>query len=301
MVAILLLYSILPRTSPSFREQSLSPIETATTSKDGEEVPTPVATDMPKAVPTNQRIPLDVATMLIAQTPSLTPKAEATQAQVTLTPMQKPKSPSKSMELVYRGHPGSWTYTVVSDGRRERAVINYDDNSAEALHAFAKVNQELVVSPIAAKGGEVVVNITFRTYMGLDYFRSWVAENKLHVKSTLLRVMNDKGTKGILQLSSLPSEVSPLPQSRIDKFLTDQGNAPYRPIGVYSTEATVDAGELVQIANDPLVFIADVTPRYVHDQLTAMSPQDSEPLEITVETHSPFLKMEEIGLKNFEK
>ena len=69
-------------------------------------------------------------------------------------------------------------------------------------------------------------------------------------------------------------------------------------MGVSFTRAWVDSSRLPAIANDPLVYLADVTPNVVRTDLAKAGVADAGTTAIEVDT--PFPAMEHFGLDSFK-
>src|SRR5207253_10164468 len=155
----------------------------------------------------------------------------------------------------------------------------------------------------AKNGGKAWVDITFRTYLEPEQFRTWASKMGLHVMRAELRTVDAQGMSGTLGITTPPASTDPLPQKSLDEGLLAVRKHPgLRTIrGVIYTMADVDATQLPAIAADPLVFLADVTPTYVYNKLVALGWTGVDYNRIGgIPTH-PFPVIESFGLENFQK
>ena len=120
--------------------------------------------------------------------------------------------------VVSRDDFGSWKYTAMRGARGIHAIINYDASSAQALHNYAAANQALA-EQVASNGGEARINITFRSYVQPDHFRSWATAKGLRVERCELRGIDTNGIDTTIYLTLRENETDPLPQGLVDSGL----------------------------------------------------------------------------------
>lgn len=203
---------------------------------------------------------------------------------------------------------GSWSYQAIRDASGAHAgvyvPIHYNYDSIQALRTYA-ANNQLLASKIAAanKGEKTQVYITFRNYIAPDQFRTWAKIMGLHVEQSELRITQTDGTAGTFILDKQATDADPLLQASIDQELAvlQKGPGVQTLQGVFFTRATVDAARLPNIAADPSVFLADVTPNVVRNELTYAGLAKDGELNIEVIPPTPFFMLEQFGLGNFQK
>jgi hypothetical protein len=223
----------------------------------------------------------------------------------SVTVVQPTPSAVRAAEVLERDY-GVWGYKVsryVDAPTTTSGNINYDFDTVAELNAFAAANQVLATS-LASRGGQAEVYVTFRTYLTPEQFRAWIRARGANVGQSMLRTVYPDGQEGTLGQGSHQGDTEPLPQDRLDKALQIQlrGEVKYALTlrGLYYTLITVDATRLPEIAADPLVFIANVTPNVVRNELHAVGWQTQEK-SLFVNPPTPFWKMEELGLENFAR
>jgi hypothetical protein len=184
--------------------------------------------------------------------------------------------------------------------------IDYDAGSVAALRNFADANRKLA-DQLSVQGGSADVYITFRDYVPPDRFRDWAKAMGLSVKKSELRIVGANGQPAIIGIQAgraTDPPNDPLPQTDLDYQISAvraQNEATHKFPAVYFTHATVAAQQLPTLAADPLVFLADVTPTIVRNDLLAagFTTEDWERAQF-MNSHTPFLAMEQYGLENFK-
>lgn len=250
------------------------------------------------STPQDQQM-IGVATLPL---PVLTTQPLAAVISDTSLPVPMPSLTPLPMQEEKQADYGVWQYKAgKSIDLGAHAVITYDQSSVEALQGYAAANHTLA-KQVAAEGGTVQVHITFRDYMAPDQFRTWVKSKGLTVLQTELRAIDAKGMPGTLGV--YPQGDDPLPQTYMSQGLEPQkqlaGDAGTLA-GVFYTYATVDAANLLNISEDPLVFIADVTPNVVRRELITSGWLDVKLENVNVDPPHAFWEMERLGLENFAK
>lgn len=186
---------------------------------------------------------------------------------------------------------GAWSYVVSrgSDGTGTyvAAAVRYDTSSVSSLQAYAAANRVLA-GQLAITEGEVEVLVTFRSYVLPDQFRAWVARKGLTVQTTGLRILDASGRRTGLGVSARQNDV--LPESDLG-WPGDPDTE-----GVIETRGTIPTNRLLDLATDPLVFIPDVTPAVIRQEMSGIV---SDPGEISVSVGGAFWAMEDFGLQNF--
>lgn len=226
------------------------------------------------------------------ETVSPTTGTQTTATQTTPTAVSTP-------EIVERDY-GTWGYTAARFAPETIAVsIRYDLASVDQLSEFAAANQ-ILARDLPSQGGQAEVYITFRNYLTPEQFRTWVRNKGLSIQRSELRTEKPSGHSGTLGQGKHEGDTEPLPQDRLDESLQRMGGQGSTIRGVYFTVASVDAASLPQVASDPLVFIANVTPNVVRNELHAAGWQTREN-SLYVDPPTPFAKMEKLGLENFTR
>lgn|GEM_PF-2316581 len=258
--------------------------------------------EMPVAAPTNN-VPLPEAIQTQAAQATIIAAAPTVIAETATAHALLPTATAASiptLEEVLERDYGTWSYIAGrSSSAGMGASIRYDISSVAALNAYALANRALAAE-LVTRGGEVEVYITFRTYLAPAQFRAWVAANGATVKRSMLRTIYPDGQLGTVGQGTHPGDTEPLPQHRLDQALnpTPRGTRPTLR-GLYWTLITVQATQLPGIVADPLVFLADVTPNVVREDLAAAGWEGVAQAIIDVNPNSPFYMMEELGLENF--
>lgn len=243
-------------------------------------------------------------TQNMATIPSPVPTIYLTYVPSTVTPATpRPTEPPMTVQHLRQMDFGSWSYSA---GRRSDgqvvAGVSYDNATVNDLNLYATANRVLATQ-LASQGGQVRVNITFRTYMQPEAFRTWVSARGLQVDKTELRYVDGSGLDTTVWYK--PLNEGPLPQSFVDQQLewARQNNVGVREFkGVYFTSGSIDTVHLLEIAADPLVFLADVTHQAVRNDLVDAGITGAAQAIVSITPPSPFWKMEHVfGLQNFQR
>lgn len=215
------------------------------------------------------------------------------------TKASAPKQQPQGQE-VKRADFGSWGYVARRDGHGVHAVVSYNPNSIQSLNAYVEANRTLARQLATNKGQRVVVNVTFHKYLAPDEFRAWAGSMGLDVKSTQLRFLDANDLSGTIAIDKQPNESSVLPQDNIDAALKSMrsDNRLREFLGVFYTNATMDVSRLPALANDPLVFLADVTQNVVSKDLLTSGVQGVGANTVTLNLPTPIWQMEKFGLMN---
>jgi len=198
---------------------------------------------------------------------------------------------------------GAWHCTVWNfDGGWGdlAAEVRYDTTSAESIQAYAAANRALV-DQLRNAPQPVRVDVTFRDYLAPDAFRAWVQQSGIRPAYTSLRTLDQQGGRANLVVEATWRD--PIPQAAIDQRIADaqaRGH-PITVLGVIYVTAEIEAAPLAALNNDPLVFLADVTPNIVIRDLRAAHPAVGfpSPYWVRITPESPFLRMEDLGLEHF--
>lgn len=187
-------------------------------------VPLPVRTDVSQHdIPQPEETRIAIATRAVLLATEVVERATGTavaigtiQAYMRLTPTVPPP------EEVGQGDFGTWSYKAYrwhGPNSGIRVVTNYDTSTVESLYAYAKANRELA-DQLADKGGTAQVQITFRTYVEPDQYRSWVKAHGLRVEYSELRLTDvTAGYPPDITAGAPPQGDDPLPPDRIKELL----------------------------------------------------------------------------------
>ncbi len=194
---------------------------------------------------------------------------------------------SSEYETVREQDYGVWSYGATrSEFDPLHANVNYRHNSVQDLKAYVEVNKALLPQ-VVNLGGRVDVAVTFVYPMKADWFRQWAKENKFQVDSAQIDV------GGTMSISGKPDD--PLPQDNINNLMGGffSGNGD----GVFGTYGDVAALSLAKLVAEPKVFLVDVTPAWVRNDLAqaGITEQLKEPVSVAL----PYGWMERLGLENF--
>lgn len=183
----------------------------------------------------------------------------------------------------------TWFYRVALSNPPS-AVVVYTTTSISALQSYAASSRALA-SQLAGQGGQIEVVVTFRSYVSPEQYRSWVAAKGLTPLLTSVRFVDANGLRGATGIAPKDGDVLPLGAQS-----TPASSA---ISGVMAVRGTIAAAQLMQLANDPLVFIPDCTTTKVRHDLTQDNVPGAE--QTTVQLGSPFWDMEDFGLSNFQQ
>lgn len=205
---------------------------------------------------------------------------------------------SGSAQELGRARFDGWGYTVVADpDGSARAQIDYDHGSVADLRRYAATNRALA-HQLATDGAKTLtVSVSFRRPLSVDEFRAWAAKAPLQVDGFQLRLTGTNGQRWTLGGAPTRGElVSAVDLNRNLDRLRAKGAADVR--GVIVAEGTVAAGVYDQLANDPAVFLVDVTPSAARDRIIK-TVRGVDPAHLSVAVAPAFSWMEDLGLENF--
>lgn len=204
---------------------------------------------------------------------------------------------------VYKANLGSWQYEASPKMEFGKDVlylgIYRDDSSVASLKAYVETNRKLAAQ-LAAEGGTAHVMVTFRSYLAPEQFRAWTNKYGINLFEVEMRGMSANGLRVTSAVRpNMPGQPDPLLQSSIDELFGPHrpGDKPSTFNGIFMTRGEVDAKQLPAIANDPLVFLADVTTEYATRDLAAAKIKGAD--KVSSDEHSPIWRMEDYGLQNF--
>jgi hypothetical protein len=277
-------------------------------------IPEPVSTyDYPPPLPVaSQPVPMPIETMWARVTEGAESRlSSATHAAVVATAQQQ-TAQALIMPLLEKDY-GSWGFNAYRYRRSPEYPIDpevqvglhYDKLTVSSLKALALSHQELVHKLAAAGAGrQVEASIIFRTYISPEKFNAWASAVGLHPTYTELRVVYECEKGYVCPSDDFPYEIPPpafraakslqvlselgdaqaLPKRRLESALAKQQDVHHTQHyklremkGVYLTFVTIDAQQLAKIADDPLVFMVDITHDWVQYELevAGVSPREN--------------------------
>jgi hypothetical protein len=177
------------------------------------------------------------------------------------------------------------------------AAVNYDNQSVAGITAYAAANRTLATQ-LAGSGGNVGIEITFRSYLTVEQFRTWVAARGVNATETTLRYVDANGRRVTHGIAARPNDV--LPQTSLELAASPPKNVGGQRTlrGVFQTSGTVAANRLPDLIADTQVLLLDVTPRAVQDDLIAAGVPGGSQAQVQ-RRGTPFWQMEDLGLENF--
>jgi hypothetical protein len=185
---------------------------------------------------------------------------------------------------------GTWRYQLTESLDGLRIHVDFSDASIGDLQSYATANRALLPE-VASLGGRAEVAITFVHTLNPDQFRAWARSKG--IEATLVELRSSApGSTGRATIGIVGTPDDPLPQDRLASH-----NLPIH--GVYAVRGTVEAGRLAEIAADQQVFLVDVTPAWVRNDLAREGIREG--IHPRVNVKSPFWQMEELGLQHFSR
>ena len=198
---------------------------------------------------------------------------------------------------------GIWRYTAhrTATGQIE-AYVEYRRASVADLRAYADANRQLT-NTLATKKGQADVQVTYKEPLSPDVFRNWSTTNGLTVAKAAARTLQGgtmRGTIGVAPGNLRNPGTDPLPLDLLNGQLeaVRRSDPSMQVRGVYAARGTVDASHLTAMIADPRVFLLDVTPTVVRQELAAGGVIGADRADVDVAT--PFWNMEDLGLQNFQ-
>ena len=208
------------------------------------------------------------------------PVIPQTQVLPTLTPLEEVST------LLLRRELGIWEYRALRNNMTGlKAVIDYKHDTPDDIQSYVLANKALITDVIQA-GGRAEVAISFLPPLAPDHFRTWALQRGLQVKQAQLAVGAPGSSGGTLMISGTPDD--PLPLQSVGKF-------PYSGMGgVFGVYGNIDSGQLNSVANDPQVFLLDVTPAWARLDLLRAGILDAQ--QASVYLSLPYGYMEQLDM-----
>lgn len=193
-----------------------------------------------------------------------------------------------------------WGYTLVApaDGSGvTEAFVKYDAATATDLQRYAATNRVLAQQLAAKRQPELAASVSFRRPLSVDEFRAWAARVPLRIESFQLRLMGSEGQRWTL--GGTPSQGNLIATDDLQRNLTHLATKGVTDLrGVITVEGRIKVTAYDRLANDPAVFLADVTRSAVASHVSETVPA-VDANRLTVLVSPAFWRMEELGLENF--
>ena len=193
-----------------------------------------------------------------------------------------------------------WGYVVVADPDGfARAHVEFDRATAAQLHHYVAVNRALAHQVANSGQKDLSVTVSFRKPLSIDEFRDWARKVPLRVSGYQLRIVAADGRRWTLGGAPQGTELVSTPDvQRHLSNLAAKGATDVR--GIIVAEGVVDAAAYDQLANEPSVFVADVT-RSAAKAHIAKNVRGIDQARLAVLVAPAFSWMEDLGLDNFQK
>jgi hypothetical protein len=266
-------------------------------------VPPPVPSSSVPPLPTGSEVAYATSTVLVQITPTEVVYPPATRtvfAQETATISVLATLVAQQPRGFIQEHDfGAWSYKAWrEDSGLVDASVDIDSSSVAGLQAFAAANRDLA-NQLAAGSGDVEVRIVFRHVLSPDEYLAWSASAGLDWYSDVsFTSIDTRGHEGGGSIASDSND--PWPQERVNSFLDAGRSVPYGPItigGPFYVLGKVAANRLPIVANDPRVFVADVTSNVIRSELEAANVVIAD--RTFVNPPQIFSAMLALGLENF--
>ncbi len=196
---------------------------------------------------------------------------------------------------------GTWSYTTKAQQHGPfTAYININDRTVAGLKQYAETNKALAVE-LAKTKTDARFQLTFRKPVDVPTYRAWAKTTGIsYFSDVILGMVEDNGKTLTGQIGSGSSD--PLPLVNLDSSLAGlkQNGHLITSVGITQVRGHADSSVLPALANDPMVFLAEVTPNAIIKELRAGGASDADIDQASIENSSPiFSLMEQLGLANF--
>ncbi len=192
---------------------------------------------------------------------------------------------------------GTWSYTTKPQQQGSiTAYIESNQLTVAGLKQYAETNKALA-SELAKTKMQARVDITFRKPVDVATYRLWAKTSGIsYFSDVILRVVDQNGKTLTGQIGSASND--PLPEATFNNSIA--GSPGITSVAITQVRARTDSSVLPALANDPLVFLAEVTPNVVVKELRAGGAADADIDKAVIfdPTPLPYL-MEQLGLANF--
>lgn len=192
---------------------------------------------------------------------------------IVQTPVLPTVTPIEEVSTLLRRQVfGTWEYRALrSNLTGLKIVIDYKHDTPEDIQSYAAAAESLITDVVQA-GGRADVAISFMPPLPPDQFRAWALQKGLQVTQAQLAVGAPGSSGGTLMIGGAPND--PLPQESLQKFAYSGMG------GVFGVYGNVDVSQLSALANDPHVFLADVTPAWARLDLLQAGVIDASQADI---------------------
>lgn len=207
------------------------------------------------------------------------------------------KVASEPTGLLRKQDYGAWSYEATRiEGGELRVDIKTNTATVAGVKAFADANK-LLAERLSGRGSrEVAVRVIFKEPMRVDAYRKWAAASGITFFSNIAIRASTTGD-ATFDFSVAPGSGNPYPQELIDKLMKNGNDEPVTPSAVLLLDGKIPANRLPSLANDPNVFIVDVTRGFIELDL------DDAGIDGAFFAYMPAVRlydaMQTLGLVNF--
>ena len=191
-----------------------------------------------------------------------------------------------------------WGYSAgtESDGSTI-AHVESDRATVADLHRYAATNKTIARELTTAGVTAFAATISFRKPLPIDEFVVWAGKSPIVVEAFQLRIIGTNGEKWTM--GGAPRRGELIAASDLERNLSDmrtRGGTDVR--GVIVVEGKVEASAYERVANDPAVFVADITRSAAREHIVK-TMRGVNPSRISVILAPVYGRMEDLGLDNF--
>jgi hypothetical protein len=186
----------------------------------------------------------------------------------------------------YSGHTEADGFTMVQ--------VDHTVATAEDLRLYVAANRGLA-RQLAAEGyKQLAVTATLSRPLPLDEFKQWAAKSPLQVKGWQIRVTGPDGRRATVGGGPAGGEL--ISSERLQRALDRVASHGTGSVaGVVVVEGEIEAAAYDSLANDPVVFLADVTRTAAASHIKKTKPEiDQSRLGVVV--GNVYWKLENLGL-----
>lgn len=254
----------------------------------------PLPTGSTVAYATTTSVPQTTPTEVIHGPATYTAVAQqiATMSALTTQIAQQPTG------LIQERDYGAWSYKAWrEENGMVQASVGFDSSSVAGLQAFAAANRDLAAQ-LATGGDDVDVQVIFRRVLTPTEYLAWSASAGLDwYRLISFSATDTRGHEGSGSIVSVSND--PWPQDGVNRFIDTSRTAPYGPLtvnGPFEVDGKIAASRLLAVANDPRVFMVDVTSYVISSELKAANVVMDR---VNVDPPPIFSAMMALGLDNF--
>jgi hypothetical protein len=179
-------------------------------------------------------------------------------------------APGSSGEVIAIRHYETWSFEATRVEVDIGGWIEYD-KTEEGIRAYLETNRQFA-NELAEEQGEQKVEITFKTPVPLSELRAWCRSQELTVYAFYLSDLKNTEQSRYFLSESLDF---------LDELETRSDEVSQLILGMSVTQvrAAVASERLLQVATDPMVYLADVTTNIVERELIAEGLATAEELD----------------------